>query len=244
MNLKEAVVHVFQNYANFNGRARRSEYWYFRLFDLIVPTIVSIVTLLPGLITGDATLLVIFGLGKILLAVYGLASIVPSLAVTCRRLHDVGKPGSYMFFFLLPIVGTILILVWAFQDGDPGENRYGANPKEENSADYKKKCPHCGAVIKPHVRFCGNCGANLTEDDLASKTKVWICSCGKENPIDCAFCPNCGRRHLAESVPPAFAKCEKCGRPIPAGQRLCANCASTRPTDNGSNGFKPPKELG
>ena len=85
MNLKEAVVHVFQNYANFNGRARRSEYWYFHLFDLIVPTIVSIVTLLPGLISGDATLLVIFGLGKILLAVYGLAGSDVSAFARCWK---------------------------------------------------------------------------------------------------------------------------------------------------------------
>ncbi len=237
MTLIEAVKHVFQNYANFNGRARRSEYWYFRLFDLMVPVIISIVTLLPGLLAVDPLMLGIYGLGKVLLVIYALASIVPSLAVTCRRLHDIGKPGSYMFFFLLPIVGTILIMVWAFQDGDPGENRYGENPKSGRSdASTDKTCPHCGAVIKAGAKYCGKCGTILPTDSPVT----WECDCGKENPATSSFCSACGKRRRGTA--PEFGYCVKCGKRIPVGARLCAECMNI--PEPPIDGFKTPTNLG
>ena len=238
MTLIEAVKHVFQNYANFNGRARRSEYWYFRLFDLMVPVIISIVTLLPGLLAVDPLMLGIYGLGKVLLVIYALASIVPSLAVTCRRLHDIGKPGSYMFFFLLPIVGTILIMVWAFQDGDPGENRYGENPKNRsNVAPTDKTCPHCGAVIKAGAKYCGKCGKSILPTDSPG---TWACDCGKENPATRSFCSACGKRRGGTA--PEFGYCVKCGKRIPVGARLCAECMNSPEPPSG--GFKTPTNLG
>ena len=238
MTLIEAVKHVFQNYANFNGRARRSEYWYFRLFDLMVPVIISIVTLLPGLLAVDPLMLGIYGLGKVLLVIYALASIVPSLAVTCRRLHDIGKPGSYMFFFLLPIVGTILIMVWAFQDGDPGENRYGKNPKNRsNVAPTDKTCPHCGAVIKAGAKYCGKCGKSILPTDSPG---TWACDCGKENPATSSFCSACGKRRGGTA--PEFGYCVKCGKRIPVGARLCAECMNSPEPPSG--GFKTPTHLG
>jgi uncharacterized membrane protein YhaH (DUF805 family) len=101
---------VLQDYATFSGRARRSEYWYFFLFN-------SIITFLLGIIGIAAEI-------PILYAIYSLAVFVPALAVSIRRMHDVGKSGWYL---LIPIYNFILVLT----DSDSGENEYGPNPKED-----------------------------------------------------------------------------------------------------------------
>lgn len=107
MGFSQAVKSVFSNYANFSGRARRSEYWYFALFLLII-SLIPIVNLIVGLI-----------------------SIIPSIAVSVRRLHDIGKSGWWLLLFLIPIIGYIVLLIWACTDSQPGENQWGANPKGE-----------------------------------------------------------------------------------------------------------------
>lgn len=243
MNMKQVVVHVFQNFANFNGRARRSEYWYFQLFNWALP----IVLFLLGLLSQVGAILV---LAWVITFLYGLVCIIPGLALTCRRLHDVGKPGSYMFFWLLPIAGEILMLVWTLQDSDPGENRYGKNPKEEpapvipsdwNFEDVfrkgeKKSCPRCGAAVKAGAKFCGNCGAEIPE---TKEVKSWVCECGKKNPMDSAFCPACGRKKPDGTA--KFAYCAKCGKKIPVGKTLCDDCA--RPVAEEHGGFTPPSDL-
>lgn len=100
---------VLQNYANFNGRARRSEYWYFVLFNVIVSILLTIISMAVG--SGD-----------IISNIYTIAVLLPSLAVAVRRMHDVGKSG---WFILIPIYNLIL----ACTNGDAGENEYGPDPK-------------------------------------------------------------------------------------------------------------------
>lgn len=116
MTFQEAVTNVFQNYANFSGRARRSEYWYFCLFNVLVSTVLS-------------TLATWIGLFKYVGTIYELAVLVPGLAVAWRRMHDVGKSGGYNFMVLIPLVGWIFVLIKLVQDSDPGDNAYGPNPK-------------------------------------------------------------------------------------------------------------------
>ena len=118
MGFGEAVQSVFSKYATFSGRARRSEYWYFVLLQVIVTAVLN------GLYS--ATESVAF---SAILVLFDLALLVPSLAVCWRRLHDIGKSGGYYFFVLIPLVGWILLLVWMCQDSQPGENQYGPNPK-------------------------------------------------------------------------------------------------------------------
>lgn len=101
---------VFQNYANFSGRARRSEYWFFVLFN----TIAYIVLIFLGVAIRFPAL----GL------LYILAALIPSIAVAVRRMHDVGKSGWYS---LIPIYSIILV----FTEGDTGDNEYGPDPKGE-----------------------------------------------------------------------------------------------------------------
>lgn len=109
-------LEVLKKYAEFSGRARRKEYWMFVLFNMIISFVLELV---EGL----------FGGPGILYMIYGLAVLIPGLAVSVRRLHDVGKSGWFLFILLVPIVGAIWILILHCTDSLPGENQYGPNPK-------------------------------------------------------------------------------------------------------------------
>lgn len=100
---------ALKNYVNFEGRARRKEYWFFVLINAIVSTVLSIL-LLP------------------LSWLYSVAVFLPSLAVTVRRLHDIGRSGWWILIGLIPIVGFIVLLVFMFTDS-VDDNHYGPNPK-------------------------------------------------------------------------------------------------------------------
>lgn len=123
MSFQEAVQSVFQNYANFNGRARRSEYWFFVLFTMCVSIILGIIS---AIFSGSEAMSTIL---SVITGIFSLAILVPQLAVGVRRLHDVGKSGWYFLFGLIPLVGSILLLVWFCTDSQPGDNKFGPNPK-------------------------------------------------------------------------------------------------------------------
>ena len=118
MSLGDAVKSVFSKYATFSGRARRSEYWYFVLFQLIVGVVIGVL----ALIVGESVATAIEG-------IWGLAILIPTLAVTWHRLHDIGKSGAWIFINLVPLVGSIILLVFMCKDSEPGDNRFGPNPK-------------------------------------------------------------------------------------------------------------------
>jgi uncharacterized membrane protein YhaH (DUF805 family) len=106
---------VLKNYVGFQGRARRKEYWMFVLFSVIVSILLSIV---------DA----IASLNSVLSGLYSLAVLLPSLAVGVRRLHDTGRSGWWLLISLIPLIGTIILLVFLCQDSQE-DNVYGPNPK-------------------------------------------------------------------------------------------------------------------
>lgn len=114
---------VLQNYAVFSGRARRKEFWMFTLFNAIFVFIAIIIDNIAGLNFEYETY------GTVYL-IYNLGVIIPSLAVSVRRLHDIGKSGYWLFVGLIPIVGAIWLIVLFAQEGDSYENEYGSNPKE------------------------------------------------------------------------------------------------------------------
>lgn len=109
-------IKCWQQYADFRGRARRSEYWYFVLFNLIVETVLEAIAYLLG--------------ANFLLSIYGLAILIPSLAVGVRRLHDAGKSGWYMLVALIPLIGWIWLIILLCRDSQHGTNEWGPNPKE------------------------------------------------------------------------------------------------------------------
>lgn len=112
-----------RQYADFNGRARRQEYWMFVLFNVIF----GIVAMVLDNILGLANPMVGYGP---LYGIYSLAVLIPGLAVAARRLHDVGKSGWMLLIALIPLIGGIWLLVLLVGDSQPGENQYGPNPKE------------------------------------------------------------------------------------------------------------------
>lgn len=120
---------VFENYADFTGRARRSEYWYFRLATAVIFFLFIILGVVLYAITSNGSLAV--GLACGLLVLYSLATLIPSLSVSVRRMHDIGKSGWTIFVAMIPLVGPIWMLVLLFTEGDSGENYYGSDPKSE-----------------------------------------------------------------------------------------------------------------
>lgn len=118
MSFMESVKSVFSKYAVFQGRARRSEYWWFVLFNFLV-----------GLALGIIEYIIWGAEQNWLTLLYSLAVLLPGLAVTVRRLHDTSKSGWLIFVGLIPIIGGIMLLVFCCQDSEPGDNKYGSNPK-------------------------------------------------------------------------------------------------------------------
>ena len=110
-------ISVLKNYAKFDGRARRREFWMFTLFNIIVSAVINI------LATQVSSAFGILGL------VYMLAVLVPSIAVGIRRMHDIGKSGWWLLISFVPLIGGIWLLVLAVTKGDSGSNAYGADPK-------------------------------------------------------------------------------------------------------------------
>ena len=111
-----------KKYADFRGRARRTEYWMFVLFSAIFWVATMILDNLLGTKAKDDTVGVFYYL-------FTWATVLPRLAVLVRRLHDVGKSGWWVFISLIPIVGGIWLFVLTVTDSDPGDNEYGPNPK-------------------------------------------------------------------------------------------------------------------
>lgn len=126
--MMDYVKSVFSKYADFTGRARRSEYWYFQLFNFLVMLAVYIP--LIAFLVAESQL---FILPAILLVLYALATIVPTLAVIARRLHDTGRSGWYYLMGFIPLVGGIILLIFFCEDSKPGTNEWGPNPKNPSS---------------------------------------------------------------------------------------------------------------
>ncbi|MFE1307643.1 DUF805 domain-containing protein [Streptomyces sp. NPDC058755] len=108
-------VDVLKKYAVFSGRARRQEFWMFFLFNLIVSIVLTVV--------GNAID------SNILSVIYALAVLLPYLGVAVRRLHDTGRSGWWILIALIPLVGTIILIVFLATEGKSEPNQYGPNPK-------------------------------------------------------------------------------------------------------------------
>lgn len=109
---------VLKQYADFNGRARRKEYWMFTLFSALISYAIQGI----GFATGIEAF-------TYLAIIYSVAVFIPSLAVVVRRLHDVEKSGWFWFIVLIPLVGVIWLLVLLCTNGTEGPNKYGLDPK-------------------------------------------------------------------------------------------------------------------
>ena len=105
MDMMEACKSFWTKYATFEGRARRAEFWWSYLMVFIINCLLFWTFIIP------------------------LACVIPMIAVSVRRLHDIGKSGWYYLVSFIPIVGTILLIIWFCQEGKIGRNEYGEDPK-------------------------------------------------------------------------------------------------------------------
>ena len=121
----EYFFKVFRDFADFKGRSHRKEFWMFGLINFLLMVALFMVC------TAIATMSDDFGifLGVAVLLIYFLIIFVPCLAVTVRRFHDTGKSGWFTLLHFIPTVGVLIILIFMCIDSDPGDNRYGPNPK-------------------------------------------------------------------------------------------------------------------
>jgi uncharacterized membrane protein YhaH (DUF805 family) len=109
-------IDAWKKYAVFSGRAPRKEFWMFVLGHVIVSMVLGAIS------SADENLMWVMPL-------YGLAVLLPALGLTVRRLHDTGKSGWWLLLSLVPLIGSIVLLVFYVTDSQPGSNKYGPNPK-------------------------------------------------------------------------------------------------------------------
>tara|TARA_B100001142_G_scaffold327788_1_gene386271 strand:+ start:1431 stop:1775 length:345 start_codon:yes stop_codon:yes gene_type:complete len=114
MTFLKSVETCFYKYIEFNGRASRSEFWWFYLFAIIC-------------------WIIGFALGPIIEAIIILGLLIPYIAVQARRLHDIGKSGWLQLISLIPLIGAIILIVWSATEGTKKKNKYGAPIKLKKS---------------------------------------------------------------------------------------------------------------
>jgi len=135
----EWMLLPLRRYAQFSGRSRRKEFWYFVLFLFIVSFILTIIDSALGLggsttrefdRTATGISAGYYTSGGLLTGLFALATLIPNLAVAVRRLHDTDRSGWWILLSFLPLIGWIVLLVFYLTDGTRGPNRFGPDPKE------------------------------------------------------------------------------------------------------------------
>ncbi len=126
MTLIEAVNSAFQNYFNFKDRSRRSEYWYFTLFLFLAGFVFALVDIgVLGYAPDE------FGPAS---GLFSLATLIPGISVSVRRLHDMGRSGWFLLLAFIPLIGWIVLIYWCCQPTASGSNRFGDGPLPAGTA--------------------------------------------------------------------------------------------------------------
>jgi uncharacterized membrane protein YhaH (DUF805 family) len=134
----QIMLMPLRRYADFRGRAGREEFWLFMLFNYIVAMVFAsalgiIMLLLYAMDVSESEMLTVCYLLVVPWGLWSLYLVIPALAVTVRRLHDVDKSGWHILLGLIPVIGTIFLLLWYATRGTPGANRWGA-PSGDDAA--------------------------------------------------------------------------------------------------------------
>jgi len=124
MTFQSAILSAYQNYANFTGRAPRSAFWWWTLFQILASVAIGIV-FGHGVMMMDPATMVMGYHGGVVSNLWSLANLLPALALGARRLHDIGKSGWWQLIALIPLVGIIILIVWFCQKSDVGANAHG-----------------------------------------------------------------------------------------------------------------------
>lgn len=138
---------VLRQYSDFTGRARRKEYWMYQLFvGLMMFGLIVVFGGLAALTSSQTLGYLMIGV----IAIIGLGLMIPTLAVTTRRLHDTGRSGWWQLISLVPYVGGFVVLVFCILEGNPGPNQYGPDPKALPDAGAGYGYPAPGAPYSPY----------------------------------------------------------------------------------------------
>ena len=108
-------IQAIKNYCNFSGRARRTEYWMFELISAVIVVVLGIIDVIIGI--------------KLLTSLYSLFILIPELSLSFRRLHDIDKSAWWLLIVFVPVIGSIVLLVFSLKAGTAGANNYGDDPK-------------------------------------------------------------------------------------------------------------------
>ncbi len=138
MDFTTAVRTCLQKYATFSGRAQRSEFWWFAVFNIVGSMVLGIVdAILFGWASDDP---------QFLNAIWSLALFLPSISVAVRRLHDTGRSGWWWWIILIPLIGWIILIVWYATMGTDGPNRFGPDPLDGPSGDSDDEFLHRSSI--------------------------------------------------------------------------------------------------
>lgn len=116
-------IDAFKNYFNFSGRAHRKAYWMFVLFYIIFAFVAGVLDGILGTVNQETGLGVIGG-------VYAFATLIPSIALTTRRLHDTNRSGWWQLLYIIPFIGGLVVLIFTLLEGTNGDNRFGEDPRD------------------------------------------------------------------------------------------------------------------
>ena len=122
----EAVSRGFRKYSTFSGRATRAESWWWVLFTVLAGIVLAVVDIFTGTMG-------MFGDSGLLGGLFELATLIPSLALGARRLHDINRTGWWLLLAFVLLIGLIVLIVWAIKRGDKGPNKYGPDPRQATS---------------------------------------------------------------------------------------------------------------
>jgi uncharacterized membrane protein YhaH (DUF805 family) len=165
MNFGQAISAGFLNYANFRGRASRSEFWFWALFNNILQ-IVAIA--IDSMLNTELPIAV----WVVMLATY-----IPTFAIGVRRLHDTDRSGWWILISCIPLIGLIFIFIWWATGGTDGPNRFGPDPLANPSSNQQfapriqggtKKCPGCPETIRAGAKVCKYCGYDFEHSAQAA----------------------------------------------------------------------------
>ena len=120
MNFGDSVKSGFNRYFDFSTRSSRSEYWWWVLFNTIAGY--------ASIFLSGAIVNMGIDAGALLVFVYYIATLIPTIAVAVRRLHDTDRSGWWLLIAIVPFIGWILLIIWYVSRGTDGDNQYGANP--------------------------------------------------------------------------------------------------------------------
>lgn len=132
----DAIKSAYRNYITFSGRAARSEYWWFALFNVVVATVIGLVEGGGSGHMGGGGMMYSYNAG-IIGTLWSLGNLLPGLALAVRRLHDKDRSGWWLLIGIIPLIGWIVLLYWYVTKGTEGSNRFGPDPLAADAAAYR-----------------------------------------------------------------------------------------------------------